>query len=175
MFQDESESDYYESFMAGGEPEFDFDEMNEAEVRIDIEDYRDNVWQRLFQHYVCALKSSPTPAASLLTEAELHMQSYDYKQALTCALAAASVDLTEGVKLRSSMIQAISMYQLGDRKSAVGITEEIGEDFDAELISDYLMKRYKGTCEVLGFMPDLLGLLAGMTSRADEGSDYYEQ
>ena len=139
----------------------------ESDVTINIHDFKSSVWQRLFQHYVCALGSSEKPAKALLTEAELHMLSYDYRQALICALAAGSVDDSNDVQLRRAMIQTICLYQLGDRTSACALKEEIGEAFDQELISVYLLKRYSGTCEVLSFMPDFLGLLRGMKKQRD--------
>ena len=164
-FDPEEGSDYFENDMHNDEPPWGLDPFtaDDHDVTVNLEDFKDSVWQRIFQHYVCALSSSATPANSLLTEAELHMQAYDYRQALICALAAGSVDESETVQLRRAMIQTICIYQLGDRKAACELKETLGDEFEQECVSDYLLKRYKGTCEVLGFMPDLLGMLQGMS------------
>ena len=168
-FDGEEGSDYYEHDMHTDEPPWGLDPFSadDHDVSINIEDFKESVWQRIFQHYVCALSSSATPANALLTEAELHMQAYDYRQALICALAASSADDSESVQLRTSMIQTICLYQLGDRTAACELKDNIG-DYDQECVSDYLLKRYRGTCEVLGFMPDLLGMLQGMRKKQDE-------
>jgi len=170
FFPGDDEQEYYEyERNSDGEPPWGLDPFSgeTPEVTVDLEDFKSSVWQRIYQHYVCALGSSAVPGSALLTEAELHMLSYDYRQALICALAAGSVDESDGVQLRRAMIQTICMYQLGDRSAACLLKEEIGEEYDEEMLSSYLAKRYRGTCEVLTFMPDLMGMLQGLAKSDD--------
>ena len=169
----ESESDMYdpdlyedphygELFDAYGEDDMAYG-FDENETKVDLGEYRESAWQRLYQHYVCSLGSSANPSIALLTEAELHMQAADYRQALICALATESID--GSMVTRRMMIQLICIYQLGDRTAACELKETLGDDADESGISPYLYDRYKGTCEVLGMMPDLLSMLRGLSEQ----------
>ncbi|EER15404.1 glycosyl transferase, putative [Perkinsus marinus ATCC 50983] len=84
----------------------------------------------------------------------------------------------EGLLIRGEL--AMQTYQLGSRAAAVNIRDQLLEGFvllvatliivsihrfpgdsikEAGMMSDYLFKRFTGTCEVLDMMPQLLGLL----------------
>ena len=169
MPEEEYESDYYEGDMYAGMSEdqedlLGWDELSEGEG-VDLEDFRLRAWQRLYQHYVCSLGGSGNPTDALLTEAEMHMTQLDYTQALICALA------TEGIEgkatMRRQMICTIALYQLGDKQKALELKDAIlaeAEEEEFENISEYLGDRFKGTCEVLAMMPDLLSLLRGVSN-----------
>jgi phage gp36-like protein len=98
----------------------------------------------------------------------MHMLHVDYTQALICALATESIDGRPN--LRRQMICTIALYQLGDKKKAIelkdAILAEAEDDAEFQNISVYLGERFKGTCEVLSMMPDLLNLLRSMPARA---------
>lgn len=167
--------------------EEDFAALKDADRPIDLSAFIPQAWQRIFQHYVCALGSGPEPSTYLLTEAELHIQSHDYRQALICTLA--TEQLGDANELRRDMIKCICLYQKGDKAQAEGFKEkaltklgvdpkvgfpaEEGEivtadDYGVEGLSDFLFARFIGTCEVLNLMPELLNMLASMGGNRDK-------
>ncbi|KAF4668747.1 asparagine-linked glycosylation protein [Perkinsus chesapeaki] len=106
----------------------------------------------------------------LLIKGELAMQTYNYSMALSCSAAAqyliaASGLGSEATLIRANAIEMISAYQLGSRSAAVKIRDQLMEGFpgdsikEAGMMSEYLFKRFAGTCEVLEMMPQLMGLL----------------
>ena len=176
MFADSpsSSGNFLNEMFDGGFDAFDEDDdyfFRESEAdqgsAVNLKDFEASAWQRLYQHYVCAFGSSSDPSRFFLTEAELHIQAHDYKQALTCTVAADSIDKAH--TNRVNMLKVITLYQLGDKKQAIAIKDallETGFNLDDEEIpgvSAYLIKRFRGTCEVLGMMPELLGMLRNMS------------
>jgi hypothetical protein len=164
------DEEYYEGDFIGAsdadeDDDFPWEELEEGEG-VNLEDFRLRAWQRLYQHFACSLGGRANPTDALLTEAELHMLHVDYTQALICALATESID--GRANLRRQMICTIALYQLGDKKKAIELKDAIltDDDQDFQNISVYLGERFKGTCEVLSMMPDLLHLLRSMPPSA---------
>jgi len=95
--------------------------------------------------------------AGFVLEAELLLFNHDYRSALVCARAGARfID-----SLAASAIEMICMYQLGDRKRAHELMNTIEARFNdkGHGVSEMLTRKFFSTCEVIQFMPQLLGLL----------------
>ncbi len=168
------------SFRSAYEDE-DFAALKGSEKNVHLPDLIPQAWQRLYQHFVCSLGSSTAPSTFLLTEAELHLQSHEYRQALVCALATENLSGCKncddcGSCVRRGMIKTIALYQEGDKNQAeeckASVWKSLGvdelseeatvEDFSIDDLSKFLFERFKGTCQVLTLMPELLNMLAGM-------------
>jgi hypothetical protein len=163
------DSEYYEPELYNAEEgEEDFlpwEELEEEEdAGVNLDEFRQRAKQRVYQHYVCSVGSRKDPTDALLTEAEMHMLNQDYTQALICALATEMLD--EKATIRRCMICTIALYQLGDKKKALTLKDAVLTEEDIDLdelnISTFLSDRFKGTCEVLQMMPDLLNMLKSM-------------
>jgi hypothetical protein len=89
-----------------------------------------------------------------MAEAELFLNRSDYRSALVGAIAS---DLVRGGPKSPSRlaIETICLYQLGDRKTALALSESVA----TSSLSPCLRERFVNTVEVLQFMPQLLSLL----------------
>lgn len=160
-FSDWDEEDLYgqdKDFLYGLEPE----EDTEGET-VDLKEFEIMAQRKITFHKTCSLGNIADLAALLMSEAELFLNNCDYKSALVAALAAsqAAIDIDSFYHPRKA-IETIAVYQLGDRKAAVAISKLVKVD---KINSVYLRQRFENTVEVLEFMPQLLGMLSGMSNR----------
>ena len=160
-FSDWDEEDVYgrdDDFLYGLEPEEDGDGEP-----VDLTEFEAMAQRKIIFHKTCKLGHSADLAALLMSEAELFLNNCDYKSALVAALAAnlAAADIDAFYHARKA-IETIALYQLGDRKAAVATSKLVKAE---KIDSVYLRQRFENTVEVLEFMPQLLGMLSGMSNR----------
>mmetsp|Transcript_89792 Transcript_89792/g.187659 ORF Transcript_89792/g.187659 Transcript_89792/m.187659 type:complete len:284 (-) Transcript_89792:636-1487(-) len=163
---------------------YDEDNLDESLGRsqpLDYSEYRVEAWKML----CLRLTTSSTPAAvvpsCLLYEAEAHLVTQRFKQALIAALAvqmatagqapsqsqsqssrggsAATPSLLYGDWSASTMvIEMVCNYQLGDRDRAISLRSQL-QQMDQSLLSGHLAKQFKSTSEVLDLVPQFLTML----------------
>lgn len=148
-----------ESFYGEGEDE---------DVLIDFEEISKLAKNKLRFHFACTLGADPKNLCDLFfAEAELLLNAADYKSALVAAVAAdLFVSNTEST-IRRLAIESICVYQMGARSRALEIAQKIEKSLVVSntIVSSYLRNRFLNTLEVLRFMPELLGMLAGATKK----------
>eukprot|EP00922_Rhytidocystis_sp_ex-Travisia-forbesii_P013207 GHVS01019773.1.p1 GENE.GHVS01019773.1~~GHVS01019773.1.p1 ORF type:complete len:349 (+),score=52.54 GHVS01019773.1:404-1450(+) len=73
--------------------------------------------------------------------------------------------------LRSICMKMICFYQMGDKKTAMDIRGSIPDSSDFASLSPSLQKAFKGTGEVLEFLPQLLSMLTSAVSSPEVPRD----
>jgi len=117
----------------------------------------------------------------LLLEAEMHMHSHRYREAMLCSLAVQQLiddgcarcaipefqneEAIRSLNMQVGAIQMISAYQMDDKELASQLMEciECTKDF-----SEFLLKRTEGTKQVFGLLPQLLYAVS-QQAQAQEG------
>jgi len=138
------------------EEEEDFLEDEEG-VKIDLTEFHVLADRKLKFHFACTFGNElrgESLAELLMAEAELFLNNCDYRSALVAALASDSV--TQKISEPRKAIEAICLYQLGDRTGALQLSDTVNVD---ALLSPHLKKRFANTVEVLEFMPQWLSML----------------
>lgn len=139
-----------------------------ASRSLDYAELRTEAWRLLCSRLVASASPAAAAPSSLLFEAEVHMISSRYRQAIVAALALQLAVATErpaagagayGDWTASTLvIEMVCNYQLGDRNRAVELRSQL-QLMDRSNLSGHLVKRFEGTSEVLELVPQFLSLL----------------
>jgi hypothetical protein len=140
------------------QPEEDEDWFDEEDSKIDMSEFDLSAERKIIFTKSSLVGPIDDLVPGLILEGELALGNGEYRSALVCSLAAQKL-LSPATSDSCKVIEMICMYQLGDRHQAQLIMDSI----DPVLLSPFLKKKFLSTCEVIKFMPQLLGLLKQQT------------
>eukprot|EP00747_Dinoflagellata_sp_TGD_P169127 gnl/TRDRNA2_/TRDRNA2_197266_c0_seq1.p1 gnl/TRDRNA2_/TRDRNA2_197266_c0~~gnl/TRDRNA2_/TRDRNA2_197266_c0_seq1.p1 ORF type:complete len:222 (+),score=64.46 gnl/TRDRNA2_/TRDRNA2_197266_c0_seq1:83-748(+) len=140
---------------------------------LDLEVLQQEAWLLLVGRLVTRPGSAAGIARDLLLEAELHLMSSRYREALTAAFALSMTAASppEAWAAPALVVEMVASYQLGDRDRAVGVGDRL-KAMDRSTLSQHLQVRYKGTVDVLELVPQFLSLLKSKESEKAAGEEF---
>uniref|UniRef100_A0A0G4FQE4 Uncharacterized protein n=1 Tax=Chromera velia CCMP2878 TaxID=1169474 RepID=A0A0G4FQE4_9ALVE len=120
-------------------------------------------------------------ADALALHAEGCLYVHQHKEAMLAALAVEFLaeqlerefcphSVVGALRARAGVAKMVSAYQMNDRQLAVSTRETLLK-MDMSGLSEQLTSKFEGTCEVLDFVPALLGALRQMKDAKEAGED----